>query len=115
MYVGKFNSSLLGIFFSSNRKVLWDWGKIKILIKSKRRIEVKARRSINILFLDAKESSYNESYQINRNRIIYSKYLSFTTDSCDGEAEDNPAHSSGDHNCTEAGDDTEEADDIHKT
>ena len=45
MYVGKFNSSLLGIFFSSNRKVLWDWGKIKILIKSKRRIEVKARRS----------------------------------------------------------------------
>ena len=39
----------------------------------------------------------------------------FTTDQCDGKAEDNPAHSSGDHNCTEAGDDTEEADDIHRT
>ena len=37
MYVGKFNSSLLGIFFFSNRKVLWDWVEIKILVKSEGR------------------------------------------------------------------------------
>ena len=47
--------------------------------------------------------------------MIQNKSLSFTTDYCDGkaEAEDIPVHSSGNH--IEAGDDTEEAGDIHKT
>ena len=56
-------------------------------------------------------------HQINLNGMIQNKSLSFTTDYCDdkAEAEDSPVHSSGEHNCVEAGDDTEGAGNIHKT